>query len=125
MLVENCVSIWIGKSTCSHDLEKYVATRYSADGDYVGSYFSKEFHIDFIDNDFLEQSFTVSSLSLVELLNGFSYAERIILELLNREIMLESQVNSAILLYNYDYGQNTYTIEATSNFQYLGTHLYR
>lgn len=125
MKEETIVSMWVGVVSTHYDLENYVTSDYSEDGDYAGSQFSREFYIEFVDDDFLEQDFVASSSSLPELLSGFSYAESIVSKLISNKVTLDAEVNAIILIYNYRYSEDTCRRNAPSNFKYVGAFSYR
>ncbi|MDC4997789.1 immunity 22 family protein [Acinetobacter baumannii] len=119
---DNFISIWVGNLDSSCDLDNYVLNRYSLDGDFEGSYFTDEFQIDFIDEDFVEKSFFDFTSNLELALNGFSYDEKILEELKLKDMKLLSPINCIILIYNFVYKLNHKSVRKV---QFLCTLPYR
>src|SRR4051794_37504793 len=118
MAKEGFVSLFVGNSSSYEELQNYILVSYTEDGDAIPSEFEKDFNIAYYDEDFREVEFyDESSDDLRVLLEGFSYAERIIPELI--EICgerLNQKVNSVTLLYNFQYHGN---VNETNQFRFL------
>ncbi|OMD42361.1 hypothetical protein BSK56_26080 [Paenibacillus borealis] len=104
---EGIVSLWIGFDENESTLQKYVTLIYSDEGEWLPSQFLLDFNIDMddIDEPFIERVFHESSIGLLsDLIDGCSYDDVVIpgFEAL-RTNQLPSEINSAILIYNYEY----------------------
>ena len=106
---EGYVSLWIGNMKSDNELLEYVELGYTEDGDWAPSKFLIDFNIDIddFDEDYIERvchDNVVNSIS--ELISGCSY-EDIIMPQIEKVIAdrFPENINSAILLYNYDYDQ--------------------
>ena len=106
---EGYVSLWIGNIKSDDELMAYVELEYTDDGDCIPSKFLKDFSIDIddFDEDFIERvchENKVSSIS--ELISGCSYEEIILPKIEEKmEGQFQDKVNSAILLYNFDFDE--------------------
>lgn len=121
---EGCVSLWIGNIKSDDDLMKYVELEYSDNGDYNPSDFLKDFNIDMdeFDEDFIERICHKNKVdSIEELISGCSYEEFIIPRIENKiGKRLQEKVNSAILLYNFDFDCNVQCIDTVHyNFKFV------
>jgi hypothetical protein len=79
--------------------------KYSKDGDFQGSGFTKSFGIGYYDEDFFEaEFFKKSSQEISFLLEGFSYDKQIT-EALNKAQIdkLETPANCVLLLYDFHF----------------------
>lgn len=121
---EGFVSLFIGNSKSYKDLQNYILNSYTEDGDLLPSEFEKDFNIDYYNEDFREVEFyDEPSNDLRVLLEGFSYDEEIIpkfIELCGER--LNQEVNSVILLYNFQYNGH---INEKNQFRFLGTVQYK
>ena len=119
---EGYVSLWIGNIKSDDELMAYVELEYTDDGDCIPSKFLKDFSIDIddFDEDFIERvchENKVSSIS--ELISGCS-SEEIILPKIEEKMegQFQDKVNSAILLYNFDFDEK---IDRVNTSQYTFT----
>lgn len=121
---EGFVSLFIGNSKSYKDLQNYILNSYTEDGDLLPSEFEKDFNIDYYNEDFREVEFyDEPSDDLRVLLEGFSYDEEIIpkfIELCGER--LNQEVNSVILLYNFQYNGH---VNEKNQFRFLGTVQYK
>lgn len=121
---EGFVSLFIGNSKSYKDLQNYILNSYTEDGDLLPSEFEKDFNIDYYNEDFREVEFyDEPSNDLRVLLEGFSYDEEIIpkfIELCGER--LNQEVNSVILLYNFQYNGH---VNEKNQFRFLGTVQYK
>ncbi|MGN5763018.1 immunity 22 family protein [Acinetobacter calcoaceticus] len=85
------------------------------DGEFVGSIFSKEFEIDFVDDDFIEKDFHNLTSNFEIILEGFSYSDKIKEEITLKGFRLPFPINSIILIYNFSYELD----KTTENFTFL------
>ncbi|MGX9706933.1 immunity protein 22 of polymorphic toxin system [Laceyella sediminis] len=124
MKKEGFVSLFIGNSDSYEELQKYVLVSYTEDGDAIPSKFEKDFGIEYYDEDFREVEFySQSSNDLRVLLEGFSYDEEIAPEFIDIcGERLDQEVNSVILLYNFQYDRK---VDKTNQFKFLGTVQYK
>lgn len=119
---EGYVSLWIGNIKSDDELMAYVELEYTDDGDCIPSKFLKDFSIDIddFDEDFIERvchENKVSSIS--ELISGCSYEEIILPKIEEKmEGQFQDKVNSAILLYNFDFDEK---IDRVNTSQYTFT----
>lgn len=99
------VSIWLGNFKNFSDLEKYVQTQYTKDGDSIDSQFEKDFEIDYYDEDFREINLLeVPQNSFTNILQEHSYYKSIVSNYTKLYgDNLDMQYNSIILLYNLKY----------------------
>jgi hypothetical protein len=121
---EGVVSLFIGNSNSYEELQNYICVRYTEDGDAIPSEFEKDFNIDYYNEDFREVEFyDESSDDLRVNLEGFSYDEEIIpkfIEICGER--LNQEVNSVILLYDFQYHGH---VNGTNQFRFLGTVQYK
>ncbi|REK56482.1 immunity 22 family protein [Parageobacillus thermoglucosidasius] len=114
----------MGNSKSYKDLQNYILNSYTEDGDLLPSEFEKDFNIDYYNEDFREVEFyDEPSNDLRVLLEGFSYDEEIIpkfIELCGER--LNQEVNSVILLYNFQYDGH---VNEKNQFRFLGTVQYK
>lgn len=128
MEMEGFVSLWIGTTVSSEELDDYLEISYTEEGNLVPSRFATSFNISRYDEAFREADFYEEpSESLNDLLEGFSYDEDIIPKfksLIGNEV--EATTNAVILLYNFQYdGTVTEWSDTLTKFKYLGTVEYR
>lgn len=99
------VSIWLGNFKNFSDLEKYVQTRYTKDGDSIDAQFEKDFQIDYYDEDFREINLLEAPQnSFANILQEHSYYKSIVTNYTKLYgDNLDMQYNSIILLYNFKY----------------------
>jgi hypothetical protein len=118
-------SLWLGSIDSEEALDALVEERYSDDGDFLGSTFSRAFGIAYYDEDFREASFHArASANLGELLVGHSY-DRVLVARFG-SIALDRPFGAVILLYNFSYrGERTRWDEGTAHFRFIGTVGYR
>lgn len=121
---EGFVSLFIGNFKSYKDLQNYILNSYTEDGDLLPSEFEKDFNIDYYNEDFREVEFyDEPSNDLRVLLEGFSYDEEIIpkfIELCGER--LNQEMNSVILLYNFQYNGH---VNEKNQFRFLGTVQYK
>jgi hypothetical protein len=121
---EGFVSLFIGNSNSYKELQNYILVSYTEDRDAIPSEFEKDFNIDYYNEDFREVEFyNEPSNDLHVLLECFSYDEQIIpkfIEICGER--LNQEVNSVILLYNFQYHGN---VNETNQFRFLGTVQYK
>ncbi len=103
--MENMVSIWLGNFETENELFEYTTESYTEDGDWVSSFFCKEFFEgeEPFEVDFLERySVGDSSEDIHVLLEGCSYDESVI-ESLILEVgeKLKKEYNSVILIFDF------------------------
>lgn len=102
------VSIWIGNFSEFKELERYVQTDYTEDGDGIDSKFETDFGIEYYDEDFREiNMLDEPQESFTCMIQEHSYYKSII-ENYTKENSdyLGDKYNSIILLYNFKYNQN-------------------
>lgn len=102
------VSIWIGNFSEFKELERYVQTDYTEDGDAIDSKFETNFGIKYYDEDFREiNMLDEPEESFTCMIQEHSYYKSII-ENYTKENSdyLGDKYNSIILLYNFNYNQN-------------------
>ncbi len=121
---EGFVSLFIGNSSSSEELQNYILVSYSEDGDAISSRFEKDFNIVSYDHDFIEAEFYEEpSDDLRVLLEGFSYDKEITPKFIKIcGERLNQEANSVILLYNFQYHEN---VIETDQFRFLGTIQYK
>lgn len=127
---EGFVSIWFGNMKSQNFLEKYVNSIYDEDGEYKPSQFLEDFRIDIdeLDEDFIEKvNYNFISDKLNELLKGCSYSNEVIPRIckkIGEEI--NEEVNTVILLYNFNYlGEIIKINKEEYSIKYYGTVSYR
>lgn len=107
---EGSVSLWIGNINTDDSLQQYVELIYTDEGEWLPALFLTDFNIDMDDfsEDFIERIFYEKDVkTLTELLRGCSY-ENIVIPRFRKALSenLPSNINSAILLYNFEYDGN-------------------
>ncbi len=107
------VSIWLGNFNDLSDLERYVQTKYTDDGDSINSKFETDFKIDYFDEDFREINVLEESQnSFSDILEDHSYYKSIIANYTDQySDILDKHYNSIILLYDFKYTENVKEIE--------------
>lgn len=127
---EGFVSLWIGNIDSQDSLDEYTELIYTEEGECLPSTFLADFNIDMddFDEDFIEKVCHKKNVkSLNELIAGCSYEDVVILRFTNvlGDGLLKG-VNSAILLYNYEYDGNIKkTRNGEQSFRYISTVQYR
>lgn len=127
---EGFVSLWIGNIDSQNSLDEYAELVYTDEGEWLPSPFLTDFNIviDEFDEDFIEKvSYEDNVKSLKGLITGCSYEDVVIPRFINVfGDELPKGVNSAILLYNFEYDGNTKeTKNSELSFRYVGTVQYR
>jgi hypothetical protein len=127
---EGFVSLWIGNIDSQDSLDEYAELIYTDEGEWLPSTFLADFNIDKddFDEDFIEKICHEKNVkSLNELIAGCSYEDVVIPGFINVfGDDLPKGVNSAILLYNYEYDGNTKkTINGEQSFRYISTVQYK
>ncbi|MBU8582689.1 immunity 22 family protein [Bacillus paralicheniformis] len=124
---ENYVSLWIGSIQTDDKLNEYVELPYDEEeGDFLPSAFLKDFYIDIddLDEDFIEKVVhDQNKEQLHELIGGCSYDEIILprFEAIQGK-KLPNNINSAILLYNFDYeGKRNEIVNDGYTFKFIGS----
>ena len=107
------VSIWLGNFNDISDLEMYVQTKYTDDGDSINSKFETDFKIDFFDEDFREINVLEESQNYFSyIIEEHSYYKSIIANYTDQHSdLLDNHYNSVILLYDFKYTENVREIE--------------
>lgn len=107
------VSIWLGNFNNLSDLERYVQTKYTDDGDSIDSKFETDFKIDYFDEDFREINVLEESQNSFScILEDHSYYKSIIANYTDHHSdLLDKHYNSIILLYDFKYTENVKEIE--------------
>jgi hypothetical protein len=107
------VSIWLGNFNDLSDLEMYVQTKYTDDGDSIDSKFETDFKIDYFDEDFREINVLEESQNSFScILEDHSYYKSIIANYTDHHSdLLDKHYNSIILLYDFKYTENVKEIE--------------
>ncbi len=129
VIIENKVSLWIGKSMSQKSMEKFIHISYTKSGDIKPSKFMRDFNLNYYDEDFKESEYfeeTVTTFS--DLLNGFSYDDVIIKNYIdlfgNNNFNFDA--NAALLLYNFEYSKDLLKNEDKKNkFVFIGSVYYR
>ncbi len=126
MQKDGVVSIWTANTQWSDDeLREITASKYSDDGDYLGSAFTNALSLDYIDDDFLEAETLAKTDSITDALKGFSYDSKIINEISQKNIELSNAIDTIILIYNYEYdGKIKSCAVSNQNFFFLGSFSY-
>lgn len=121
------VSLWVGNVISAKELDRLLNLSYSSEGDYIRPIFAEHFKIVRYDDDLREAEYYENTIdSLDQLLEGFSYDYKIIREFEKLDMELPDNVNSIILLYDFEYNKKIIkaTIE-TNNLQFLGSVKYK
>lgn len=123
---EGFVSIWFGNIKSQDSLEKYVNLIYGEDGEYKPSEFLEDFKIDMdeLDEDFIEKAnYNFHSDKVDKLLKDCSYSEKVIPRICKKiGDKINEEVNTVILIYNFDYSGETVNINKKEyNIKYYGT----
>lgn len=121
---EGYVSLWIGNMKVDDELLEYVELRYTDEGEWEPSKFMIDFNIDIddFDEDYIERVYhetVVNSVS--ELIAGCSY-DNIIIPKIEKVLgkNFSADINSAILLYNYDYDEMAKRVNVSQcKFEYV------
>lgn len=123
MKKEGMVSLWLGDSESFDRLNSFLKIEFSEDGDPLGSEFSRELGLEYIDEDFSESECVGRTHSLGEALDGFSYNEIIAPRFIDKvgEI-LDKEINAVILLYNFEYlGMKSNIVRPGITLQFIGS----
>lgn len=100
MTDKNDVSLWLGNFLDKEASDNYVEVPYTVDGDSIPSQFEKDYKLGYYDRDLIERDWIpVKNKNIRELLEGFSYDERLISQFKNQETVY----NTILLIYNYSY----------------------
>ena len=107
------VSLWLGNMESAEDLDQLLKVSYSVDGDYIPPEFANCFSIARYDEATREAEFFDEPLyTLEELLEGFSYDDIIIPELIKFPLKRNiEEYNCVVLLYNFEYEQDISSYE--------------
>ncbi|PAU66252.1 hypothetical protein BZL41_02725 [Pseudomonas sp. PIC25] len=126
MQKDGVVSIWTANTQWSDDeLREVTASKYSDDGDYLGSVFTNALSLDYVDDDFLEAEILAETDSITEALKGFSYESKILNEIAKKNLALEKAIDTAVLIYNYEFdGKNNPCAISNQSFFFLGSFRY-
>ncbi|MGE7184031.1 immunity 22 family protein [Peribacillus sp. NPDC006672] len=109
---QGMVSIWLGNLKKENSIEEYVDITYDENGEAIASKFLMDFNIDLdeTDEDFIEKDvLKENSNDITILLEGCSY-EEVIMPKISKHINLTNSYNAVILIYNFEYDKNIYTI---------------
>ncbi|GKX65860.1 immunity 22 family protein [Inconstantimicrobium mannanitabidum] len=118
------VSIWVGNFSEFKELERYVESGYTEDGDSVDSKFEADFGIEYYDEDFREiNMFEEPQESFTCMLQEHSYYNSIIKNYTKEQNdCLGTKYNSIILLYNFNYNKNVKEIQESDRYiKYIGS----
>lgn len=108
------VSIWIGNFPSQAALDDYLDLVYYENVDFPVSVFTKDFEIDFYDNDFQEAYCTdEGKKSLKDLVEPLSYADTYI----NSLPESAEKTNTIIALYNFEYNNK---VPETPQVRFIG-----
>ena len=98
------VSLWLGRLGSAKQLKDIMRTKYSDDGDFEGSQFSRVYGLGFFNESCMEAEFLEQpSKDLRTLLRGFSYEKAIIPRFSQEVGELTDVYNTVLLLYNLRY----------------------
>lgn len=106
MEYKGMASLWLGTSQSFNQLQEYVDTEYTEDGDGIDSKFGVNFGFGYYDEDNIEIMFYEEpKIHIEEILQGFSYSEIIIPRFkdLMKKVNVGDSMNSVILLYDFRY----------------------
>lgn len=113
------VSIWAAKFSTKEQMQEYLNTDYSDEGDLIASKFMRNFDIKDYDEDFLEAEFYGDQpKSPREMMDGFSYAEQFLEQIPN----LKYDKNCIIALYEFNYQGD---IKTDQNTAFIGVFDYK
>jgi hypothetical protein len=115
MQKQDYVSIWLCNFKSEIDFQKYIEEDYSNE-DKIESQFIKSFNLGYIDNQFFEAEYCSSNEKLKNTVLELSYSEYFV-----SQLIIESQYNSIIAVYNYSYQGS---VNTDANSKYLGTYKY-
>lgn len=131
MKKENYVSIWVGVTPDLSALEEYVQTTYleedeEEDDDMLGSSFSNDYSLGYVDDDFLELSCFDSNSNILDGMEC-SYYEYVSEQIKRAgKHLVADNVNFAILYFNYNYSGEVNEIRnGDIALRFLGRFLYR
>lgn len=114
---EKHVSIWIGNFQNDEQLENYLLIEYLDNEDLPRSQFTKDFKIDYYDQDFQEAYCAGDFLSVENLIEPISYSETFINQIKSED----KNYNSLISVYKYKYDGK---VKQNSNVFFLGVYEY-
>ncbi len=102
---ENYLSIFGGCFQSKKEFLDYILIDYNEDGDSLPSIFEKEFKIESYNVDMREVEYIDNEENnLIKLLEGFSYDEKVIPNIVNKSgEIIPFKINSLILLYDFKY----------------------
>jgi len=106
MEYKGMASLWLGTSQSFNQLQEYVDTEYTEDGDSIDSKFGVNFGFGYYDEDNIEIMFYEEpKIHIEEILQDFSYSEIIIQRFkdLMKKVNVGDSTNSVILLYDFRY----------------------
>ncbi|ENQ3105336.1 Immunity protein 22 [Bacillus sp. 491mf] len=106
MEYKGMASLWLGTSQSFNQLQEYVDTEYTEDGDSIDSKFGVNFGFGYYDEDNIEIMFYEEpKIHIEEILQDFSYSEIIIPRFkdLMKKVNVGDSTNSVILLYDFRY----------------------
>src|SRR5699024_2383721 len=95
----------------------YTEIKYTDDGDSIPSEFEKEFKLGYYDRDLVEKDWiSDADDNIDELLVDFSYDDQLISHFKKED--LKFKYNTIILIYNYNYSEESNTIPFVENKKY-------
>lgn len=122
---EGTVSLWLGDASSREAFEAALAVTFSADGDSLGSPFSRAFRVDHHDEGLGEaEYFDEASRDLAQLLKGASYDD-VVIERFQRQVPAVEPANCVVLLFNYRHEQPVTWTGTGVSFRFLGSVTYR
>lgn len=99
---EGTVSLWVGHAQTEGAFEAVIEARFSDDGDFIGSQFSRAFGIGYYEDWSREAAFYGSSRrTLADLLKGASFEDVVVPRLEALAGTMPSNSNCVVLLYGY------------------------
>jgi hypothetical protein len=100
------VSLWLGHARSREELVKALHVKFSEDGDFLGSEFSRAFEVGYYDAGVEEAEFRPGRSSLAELLAGASRYDELVRQL-EVSVSLDPDTNCFVLLYDYEHAGPT------------------
>lgn len=98
---DDYVSVWLGNFDSETELNNYLEESYNGD---TISKFADQYKLNYYDHDFLEMKFLIDKRNIRELLEPLSYSKNFIEYVIKDSLSSNlKQVNTAILLYNFQY----------------------
>lgn len=115
------VSLWIGQAAAKTTFEEALAPEFSADGDFLGSAFSRAFGVGYYDEGLKESEYREAPRQgLGSLLEGISYAE-VVVPRLQAAVSEPVEGNCFVLLHDYRHaGPRSWATEGLS-MRYVAT----